>query len=319
MKIVLPDGYTVNPGDLSWDTLNALGDVTIYERTPDEDAVILDRIKDADAICVNKLVMTRERMEQCPNLKYIGVTATGYNVVDTAAARELGITVTNVPKYSTPSVAQFTMALLLELACHVGDHNSAVKDGRWISCKDFCFWDYPVMELDGKTMGIIGFGAIGRAVGRCAAALGMRVLATGSRPCAEGQAIAEYVDLDTLLKESDVISLHAPLFPETHYIIRKETIEKMKEGALLINTARGPLICQEDVAEALNSGRLGGVAVDVVDAEPMKEGNPLMTVKNCFITPHIAWASKEARERLLNVVVENLRLWMEGTPQNVVN
>lgn len=320
MKIVLLDGYTVNPGDLSYAPLEALGDVVIYDYTPNDTDQVCQRIGDADAVLVNKIVMTAERMDRCPNLKYIGVQATGYNVVDTAAAKERGIVVTNVPAYSTPSVAQFTLALLLELTCHVAHHDNAVKEGRWCSCRDFCFWDMPVMELDGKTMGIIGFGNIGRAVGRLAKALGMRVLAAGSRPCEAGLAIADaYVDVDTLLRESDVISLHCPLFPQTHHIINAENLAKMKDGALLVNTARGSLVDQDALAEALNSGKLGGAALDVVEVEPMAETNPLLHAKNCVITPHIAWASHEARGRLLDTVIGNLKGWMEGTPQNVVH
>lgn len=320
MKIILPDGYTVNPGDLSYDSLKALGETVIRDYTPNDPDTVVELIGDAEAVLVNKIVMTADIMDRCPNLRYIGVQATGYNVVDTAAARQRGITVTNVPAYSTPSVAQFTLALLLELTCHAAHHDNAVKEGRWCSCRDFCFWDMPVMELDGKTMGIIGFGSIGRAVGRLAKALGMKVLATGSRPCPEGLAIADaYVDVDTLLAQSDVVSLHCPLFPETHHIINAESIAKMKDGALLVNTARGPLVDQDALTAALNSGKLGGAALDVVEVEPMLETNPLLHAKNCVITPHIAWASHEARGRLLDTVVENLKCWMEGHPQNVVN
>lgn len=321
MKIILPDAYTVNPGDLSWDKLHQLGDTTILDYTPNDPDTVVELVGDAEAVIVNKIVMTAEMMKRCPNLKYIGVTATGYNIIDTAAAKERGIVVTNVPAYSTPSVAQFTFALLLELACHVAHHSDAViQDKRWCSCRDFCFWDMPVMELDQKTMGIIGFGSIGRAVGRLAKAMGMRVLAAGSRPCEEGLAIADaYVDIDTLLAESDVVSLHCPLFPQTHHLINAESIAKMKDGALLLNTARGPLVEQDALTEALNTGKLGGAGLDVVDVEPMLDSNPLLHAKNCIITPHIAWASHEARGRLLNTVVENLRCWMEGAPQNVVN
>ena len=318
MKIVILDGYSINPGDLSWDGLRELGELTIYDRTPSEPAEIIRRIGDAEAVLLSKVPMGAEVMEHCPNLCYIGALATGYNVIDTDAAAKRGIAVTNVPKYSTPAVAQFTLALLMELTCHVGHHDQAVKEGRWCRCKDFCFWDAPVIELQGKTMGIIGFGSIGRAVGRLARALDMRVLATGSRPCPEGEAIGSYVDLDTLLAESDVISLHAPLFPSTHHIVCGETIEKMKDGVLILNTARGPLIEETALARALESGKVGGAALDVVDVEPMRRDNPLLQARNCIITPHIAWASVEARSRLIDAVTENLRCWMAGTPQNLV-
>lgn len=319
MKIVLLDGCTINPGDLSWDALAKLGDLTVYDRTPNDRDEVIRRIGSAEAVYTSKVTVDAAVIDACPNLKYIGALATGYNIIDVEAASARGIVVTNVPKYSTPAVAQFTIALLLELACHTGHHDAAVKEGRWCSCQDFCFWDYPIIELSGKTMGIIGFGHIGRAVGRLASALGMRVLASGSRPCPEGEAIATYVDLDTLLRESDVISLHAPLFPSTKHIINSDSIAKMKDGVLILNTARGPLIHQGALADALNSGKVAGAGLDVVDAEPMLPDNPLLTAQNCILTPHIAWASKEARQRLISVVAENLRRYQAGTPQNVVN
>lgn len=319
MKIVILDGYAANPGDLSWEGIAAQGDLTVYDYTPNNAPALIERIGDAEAIFVNKEVITAEIMDACPTVKFIGVLATGYNVVDTAAAKERGIVVCNIPAYSTPSVAQFTIALLLELACHVGHHDGAVKEGRWCTNRDFCFWDMPIMELEGKTMGIIGFGNIGRAVGRIARALGMKVIAAGSRPCAEGEAIGEYVDFDTLFAQSDVISLHCPLFPSTKGIICAENIAKMKDGVLIVNTARGPLIEQDDLCAALASGKVGGAAVDVVDVEPMLAGNPLLNAPNCVITPHIAWASKEARGRLVDIAVENLRCFIAGEPQNVVN
>lgn len=319
MKIVVLDGYTENPGDLSWDGLGALGELTVYDYTPNDQEEIIRRIGDAEAVYTSKVAVSGAVMDACPNLRYIGALATGYNMVDVEAASARGITVTNVPKYSTPAVAQFTMALLMELTCHVGHHDQAVKEGRWCSCRDFCFWDMPIMELDGKTMGIIGFGHIGRQVGRLAKTLGMKVLAAGSRPCPEGEEIGEYVDLDTLLAQSDVISLHAPLFPSTKGIICRESIAKMKDGVLILNTARGPLIDQQALADGLNSGKVGAAGLDVVEVEPMLPDNPLLTAKNCVITPHIAWASVEARQRLMNVVIENLRKYQMGTPQNVVN
>jgi glycerate dehydrogenase len=319
MKIVILDGYTENPGDLSWDGIAALGELKVYDYTPNDKAEVIRRIGDAQAVYTSKVPIDREVMEACPNLEYVGALATGYNVIDVDTAKARGITVTNVPKYSTPAVAQFTLALLMELTCHVGHHNEAVKEGRWCQNRDFCFWDKPIMELEGKALGIIGFGHIGRAVGRLGKALGMHVLASGSRPCPEGEAIADYVELDTLLKESDVISLHAPLFPSTQHIINAETIAKMKTGVLILNTARGPLIDQQALADALNSDKVGGAALDVVEVEPMLPDNPLLTAKNCIITPHIAWASVEARQRLMDVVTENLRMYQQGTPQNVVN
>lgn len=319
MKIVVLDGYAANPGDLSWDGIAAQGDLTVYDYTPNEPSALIQRIGDAEAIFINKEVIDGAIMDACPNLKFIGVLATGYNVVDTAAAKERGIVVSNIPAYSTPSVAQFTFALLLELACHVGHHDQAVKEGRWCTNRDFCFWDMPIMELEGKTMGLIGFGNIGRAVGRIAKAMGMKVLATGSRPCPEGEDIGTYVDFDTLLAESDVISLHCPLFPETKDMICAENIAKMKDGVLILNTARGPLVNQQDLADALASGKVAGAGLDVVEVEPMLPENPLLGAPNCVITPHIAWASQEARRRLLDIAVENLRCFLAGTPQNVVN
>lgn len=319
MKIVILNGSAANPGDLSWEGIAAQGELTLYDRTPADPAVIVERIGDAEAIFINKEPITEEIMAQCPSLRFIGVLATGYNVVDVDAAKARGIVVCNIPKYSTPSVAQFTFALLLELACHVGHHNAAVKEGRWCTCPDFCFWDKPILELSGKTLGIIGFGHIGRAVGRIARAMGMKVLAAGSRPCPEGEAIGEYVDLDTLFAQADVISLHCPLFPSTKGVICKENIAKMKDGVLILNTARGPLVNEQDLADALAAGKVAGAAVDVVETEPMLPENPLLTAPNCIITPHIAWASKEARERLIAIATENLRCYAAGTPQNVVN
>lgn len=319
MKIVILDGYAANPGDLSWDGIGAQGDLTVYDYTPNEPSALIQRIGDAEAIFINKEVINAAIMDACPQLKLIGVLATGYNVVDTAAARERGIVVCNIPAYSTPSVAQFTFALLLELTCHVGHHDRAVKEGRWCTNRDFCFWDMPIMELEGKTMGIIGFGNIGRAVGRIARSLGMKVLAAGSRPCPEGQAIGTYVDYDTLFAHSDVISLHCPLFPETKGLICAENIAKMKDGVLILNTARGPLVDQQDLADALSSGKVAGAGLDVVETEPMLPDNPLLNAPHCIITPHIAWASREARGRLMDIAVENLRCYIAGTPQNVVN
>ena len=264
MKIVILDGYCENPGDLSWDALAALGELTVYDRTDDTDpAQIAQRIGDAEIIVINKTPITRQVIDACPSLRFITIMATGYNVVDCAYAAQKGIAVANVPAYGTAAVAQFAIALLLEICMHVGDHAEAVQEGRWAACADFCFWDTPLIELDGMTMGIIGFGRIGRQVGRIARAMGMRVLAYTRTETEEGRAIAEYVPLDTLLAEADVISLHCPLFPETAGIINRESIAKMKDGAILINNSRGGLIVEQDLANALNSGKLCAAGLDV--------------------------------------------------------
>lgn len=319
MKIVVLDGYAGNPGDLSWDALGKLGELTVYDRTPAEPNLVMERIGDAEIVFTNKTPLSRQILTACPNLKFVGILATGYNIVDVDAAKELGIPVCNVPGYSTDAVAQMTVALLLEICHHVAHHSQQVHAGQWSGCEDFCFWDYPLIELAGKTMGIIGFGSIGKAVGRLARCLGMKVLAAGSRPTEEGQAIAEYVDLDTLYRESDVISLHCPLFPENREMINKESIAKMKDGAILLNTARGALIVEQDVADALNSGKLYAAGMDVAAVEPLPASSPLIGAKNCIITPHIAWATKEARQRLMDIAVHNLEAFLAGKPENVVN
>lgn len=319
MKIVVLDGYAGNPGDLSWDALGKLGELTVYDRTPAEPNLVMERIGDAEIVFTNKTPLSRQILTACPNLKFVGILATGYNIVDVDAAKELGIPVCNVPGYSTDAVAQMTLALLLEICHHVAHHSQQVHAGQWSGCEDFCFWDYPLIELAGKTMGIIGFGSIGKAVGRLARCLGMKVLAAGSRPTEEGQAIAEYVDLDTLYRESDVISLHCPLFPENREMINKESIAKMKDGAILLNTARGALIVEQDVADALNSGKLYAAGMDVAAVEPLPASSPLIGAKNCIITPHIAWATKEARQRLMDIAVHNLEAFLAGKPENVVN
>lgn len=312
MKIVILDGYTLNPGDLSWDGFSALGEVTVYDRTPQEE--ILSRIGGAEIIYTNKTPLTRETLFKAPNLKYVGVLATGYNVVDVAAAKELGIPVTNIPTYGTSAVAQFVFALLLEVCHRVGHHNDAVQQGRWTAGRDFCFWDYPLIELSGKTMGIIGYGRIGRATADIARAFGMRVLAYDP-----GQSGEDLVPLSALLEKSDVISLHCPLLPGTEGIINQETIARMKDGVILINTSRGPLVREKDLREALLSGKVYAAAVDVVSTEPIGADNPLLGLANCLITPHIAWAPKESRVRLMDIAVDNLRRFLEGNPVNVVN
>ncbi len=318
MKIVVLDGYALNPGDLSWEGIAAFGDLTVYDRTSPEDTAA--RISDAEIIFTNKTVIDRQVLDACPKLSFIGVLATGYNVVDVKAAGEKGIAVCNVPAYSTRTVAQFTIGLILELASHVGAHSDSVARGDWCTARDFCYWKYPLTELQGKTLGIIGFGSIGQAVAGIGEALGMEVLAFSRTVYPEREtAGCHYTDLDTLLARADIISLHCPLFSETQGIICRENIAKMKDGAWIINTARGGCIVEEDLAEALNSGKIGAAAADVVSTEPMRPDNPLLQAKNMLITPHIAWASREARERLMDTAVRNLELFLAGTPENVVS
>lgn len=318
MKIVVLDGYTLNPGDITWEGLEALGDVTVYDRTKPED--IITRIGDAEVVYTNKTPVSRETLDACRNIRFIGVLATGYNIVDIEAAKEKEIMVANIPTYGTAAVSQFAIALLLELCHHIGAHSDAVKDGEWTSNPDWCFWKYPLVELAGKTMGIIGFGRIGQDTGKIAQALGMQVLAYDEYPRPELETdTCHYADLDTLLAKSDVISLHCPLFPSTEGIINKETIAKMKTGVMIINDSRGPLIVEEDLRDALNSGKVGGAAVDVVSTEPIQMDNPLLQAKNVIITPHIAWAPKESRQRLMDIAVNNLKYYLEGKPQNIVN
>ncbi len=319
MKIVLLDGEALNPGDLSWAPLEALGKLTVYPRGTNDQQEVIRRIGDAEIVLCNKTPVGRIVFEQCPNMKLLCVVATGYNVVDTQAAKDHGVPVCNVPAYGTEMVAQFAIGLLLELCHHVELHNASVHAGEWERCPNFCYWKTPIMELAGKTMGIIGFGRIGRAVGRIARALGMKVLATGSRKCPEGEAIGEYVDLDTLLRESDVISLHCPLFPQTERMINRDTIAKMKDGAILINNSRGGLIDEQAVADALNGGKLRAAAVDVVTVEPIVGSNPLLTAKNCVITPHMSWAATECRQRIVDITAANISAFLAGTPRNVVN
>ena len=317
MKIVILDGHALNPGDLSWDFLNQFGSVTVYERTPDE--LIVPRIGDADIILLNKCPITAATLDACPSIKLICVLATGYNVVDTAAAKAKNIPVCNVPDYGTAAVAQFTFALLLELCHQVGHHGKTVREGKWCNCPDFCYWDTPQMELAGKTMGIIGFGRIGRAVGKIANAFGMKVIAYNRSQCEEGQAIGEYVSLETLLTTADVISLHCPLSAENTGMINAEAIRKMKDGAILINTARGPLVDESALRAALESGKLRGAACDVISQEPMKENNPLKDAPNCIVTPHMAWAPIESRKRIQDCTQRSIRAFLDGNPINTVN
>lgn len=317
-KIVILDGYTENPGDLSWGGFEAIGETIVYDRTATED--IVSRIGDADYVYTNKTPITRETMAACPNIKYIGLLATGYNVVDVEAAKERGIAVTNIPTYGTAAVGQFATALLLEICHHIGHHDRAVHEGRWQNNQDWCFWDYPLIELDGKTMGIIGYGRIGQSTGRIAQAMGMKVIAYDSNTGAVPESDTfKYVGLDELFAKSDVISLHCPLFPETQGIINKANIAKMKDDVIILNNSRGPLIVEEDLAEALNSGKVYAAGLDVVSSEPIKGDNPLLKAKNCIITPHISWAPKESRSRLMDIAVDNLAKFVAGTPQNVVN
>lgn len=319
MKIVLLDGEALNPGDLSWAPLEAIGALTVYPQGTNDPEEVIRRIGDAEIVLCNKTPVGRTVFERCPRLKLLCVVATGYNVVDTLAAKDHGVPVCNVPAYGTEMVAQFAIGLLLEACHHVQRHSDSVHAGDWERCPNFCYWNFPIIELAGKTMGIVGFGRIGRAVGRIAKALGMRVLATGSRPCAEGLEIAEYVDLDTVLTRSDVISLHCPLFPETERLINRESIVRMKDGAILLNNSRGGLIDEQAVADALNSGKLYAAAVDVVTQEPIVGTNPLLTAKNCLITPHISWAATACRQRIVDITAENIRSFLAGTPKNVVN
>ena len=320
MKIVVLDGYTENPGDLSWDALAQLGELTVYDRTdPRDEALIISRMAGAELVFTNKTPITRAAIDACPRLRFIGILATGYNVVDCAYAREKGIPVSNVPAYGTASVSQFSIALLLELCHHIGHHDRAVHEGRWERCADWCFWDYPLIELAGKTMGIIGFGRIGQAEGRVARALGMRVLAHDLHPTDAGRELADYVDLDTLYARADVISLHCNLTPENTGMICAASIEKMKDGVLIVNNARGPLINEADLAAALESGKVAGAALDVVSTEPIRGDNPLLHAKNCILTPHISWAPIESRQRIMDCTVENAKAFLNGTPTNVVN
>lgn len=317
MKIVVLDGYTENPGDLSWADLEALGETVIYDRTPA--AQVAERIGDADVVFTNKALITEEVMVSCPKLTYIGVLATGYNVVDIEAAKRRGITVTNVPTYGTDTVGQFAIALLLEICHRIGHHDRTVHEGKWENCEDWCYWDYPLVELAGKTMGVIGFGRIGQATGRIAAALNMRVLAFDAYPSEAGNMLAEYVTLDRLFRESDVIALHCPLNSETKGIICSENIKKMKDGVILLNNSRGGLIEEQDLADALSTGKVYAAGLDVVSTEPIRGDNPLLQAKNCIITPHMSWGTRESRKRLMDIAVENLRQFIAGKPVNIVN
>lgn len=318
MKIVILDGYTLNPGDLSWEGFEKLGEVTCYDRTELKD--IVSRIGDAEAVITNKTPLTKETFDACPNIKFVGVLATGYNVVDVAAAKDKGIPVTNIPTYGTAAVSQFVFALLLEICHHVQEHSSAVYKGDWESCPDFCFWNHPLIELADKTIGFVGFGRIGQQAAKIAQGFSMNVLAYDAYPNKDLEnENLKYVDLDTLYAESDVISLHCPLFESTEGMINKDSIAKMKDGVIIINTSRGPLIVEDDLAAALESGKVKAAGVDVVSTEPIKGDNVLLKAPNCFITPHIAWAPLEARARLLQTAVDNLAAFIKGDVINKVN
>ena len=317
MKIIVLDGYTENPGDLTWEGFERLGELTIYDRTPQDD--IVSRIGDAEIVITNKTPISRDTLNKCKNIKYIGVLATGYNIIDCDAAKDHGIAVTNIPNYGSTAVGQFAIALLLEICHHIGHHNDAVQSGKWQNCLDFCFWDYPLIALEGKTIGIIGLGRIGQVTAGIAGAMGMKTLAFDEHQTDSGRKVAEYVSLDELYARSDVIALHCPVFPSTQGMINKNSIAKMKDGVIIINNSRGQLIVEQDLADALNSGKVAAAGLDVVSSEPISGENPLLHAKNCIITPHISWAPKESRARLMEIAVENLKRFIDGTPVNVVN
>ena len=319
MEIVVLDGYTENPGDLSWDAVKSFGTLTVYDRTPADDAVIRERIGNADIVITNKTPISAHVIASCPSVKFISVLATGYNVIDIHAAAQAGIPVSNIPTYGTMAVGQFAIAMLLEICHHIGAHNDAVHQGRWGTNPDWCFWDSPLIELAQKTIGIIGFGRIGQTTGRIAKALGMNVLAYDSHPNDIGREIANYVELDELLRRSDVISLHCPLFPETKGIICAENIAKMKDGVIILNNALGGLIVEADLASALHSGKIYAAGLDVVSTEPIQSDSPLLTAPNCIITPHISWAPKECRQRIMDMTADNIRHFISGAPIHVVN
>lgn len=318
MKIVNLDGFTTNPGDLSWEGIEKLGDYIVYDRTsPDE---IINRAKGADILIVNKTIIDRDILDALsPELKYIGLQSTGYNVVDCEYARKLGITVCNIPAYSTNTVAQLVFAFILQITNEVTLHSKAVKNGEWCECPDFCFWKKPLTELDGKTIGIVGFGSIGQRVALIAEAFGIRVIAYNPRPKDKGELNVSFVTIDELLRQSDIVTCHCPLTPETEGLINRENISKMKKSAIFINTSRGPVVDEQALADALNNNELQAAGLDVLKIEPARRDNPLLTAKNCYITPHIAWAAKETRARLLKILEDNIVAYLDGKPQNVVN
>jgi len=317
MNIVVLDGHTLNPGDLSWEDLEKLGPCVVHARTPAGE--VIARAAEAQAVITNKVQFSRETISALPKLRYIGVTATGYNIIDVAAAKARGVTVTNVPAYGTRSVAQHTFALLLELTQHAGLHSESARSGGWARSPDWCYWERPLVELDGLTMGIVGFGRIGRAVAELAQAFGMKVIAAVSPRAKEHPHNVSVVELDYLFSTSDVVSLHCPLTEETKHLVNAARLARMKPTAFLLNTSRGPLIDEAALAGALNSGRIAGAGLDVLSAEPPPADHPLLAAKNCIVTPHIAWATRAARERLMHAAVENLKAFLAGKPQNVVS
>ena len=320
MKIVILDAYTENPGDLSWGELEKLGEVKVYDRVSyEESPAIAAAIGDADIAIINKTPISKATIDACPNLKAIAVLATGYNCVDYEYAKSKNIPVMTVPTYGTQIVGQFAVGLMLEICSHIGHHSATVHEGRWQNCPDWCYWDYPMIEVYGKTAGIIGLGRIGQATAKILGAMNMKVLAYDAYQSESGKQLAEYVTLDELLAKSDFIFLHCPLFPSTQGIINKDSIAKMKDGVVIINNSRGPLVVEQDLADALNSGKVYAAGLDVVSTEPIKADNPLLKAKNCIITPHISWAAKEARQRIMDVTVGNIKSFLDGEPQNVVN
>lgn len=320
MKIVVLDGYTENPGDLSWDILEEFGELNVYDRTSyKESPLIAERIDDAEIVITNKTPISKETIEKCPNLKCIALLATGYNVVDTDYAKKKNIIVQNVPSYGAQIVGQYAVGLLLEICSHYGHHAQTVAEGKWETCPDWCYWDYPMIELYGKTAGILGLGRIGYETASILKALHMKVLANDTFENNAGKTVATYVNRDTLFSESDVIFLHCPLFPDTKGIINKDTIRSMKDNVIIINNSRGQLIVEEDLANALNSGKVYAAGLDVLSTEPISQNNPLLKAKNCIITPHISWAAKEARERILRTTEKNIASYIVGKPENVVN
>ena len=320
MKIAVLDGYAENPGDLSWEPIRAFGEVTVYDRVSyEESPAIAKAIGDAEIVVLNKTPVSRETIDRCPDIRMITVLATGYNIVDTEYCREKGIPVCNVPVYGTWSVSQFAIAMLLEVCHHIGAHDKSVHDGEWAASPDWSYWKYPLIELQGKTAGIIGLGNIGKRTAAVAAALGMKVIAYNPHHTEEGRKLAEYVSQDDLFARADVIFLHMPLRPSNRGLICKENIAKMKDGVILINNSRGQMVVEEDLADALNSGKIAAAALDVVSTEPVRADNPLLKARNCIITPHISWAAKESRQRIMEVTVRNIRSFLDGSPVNVVN
>lgn len=321
MKIVVLDGYTENPGDLSWESLSQLGELTVYDRTSlTDEAEVIQRIGDAEVVITNKTPISRAVLDACPGIRFIAVLATGYNVVDIVCAREKGIPVSNVPVYGTYSVSQFAIALLLEVCHHIGHHDRTVKEGKWENCQDWCYWDYPLIELEGKTYGLLGCGNIGIHTAGIAKALGMRVIAYDARETEAACALGvEYMSLDELFAQSDVLGLQMPLFPFNTGIINKENIAKMKDGVIIINNSRGQMVVEQDLADALTSGKVAAAGLDVVSTEPIHGDNPLLKAKNCIITPHMSWGAKESRQRIMDCTVDNVKAYLAGAPENVVN